>query len=391
MQLLILTRTFPPDSGAVGHLVRELAEGLATKGHAVTVVAGNGPSQTEAGGVRLVRVAALPFTRRNHFRRALSYLSLYPALGLSAAREQRPDVIVTTTDPPLQAVLGMFLKWRFGCHLVHWSQDVYPELAEESGVLKKNGLLARLLRWISTAALRRHDRIVSIGRCMTDRLLARGLPREKIVEIENWTDPETLRPVPDAENSFWQRESLAGKFVVVYSGNLGLAHSFAEMLEAATELRETAPDVLFLFIGEGPRRVDVETEVAQRQLTNVRFLPSQPWNALAQSLGAGRVHLVSLRENLCGLVVPSKFYGGMAAGRPCIFIGPAECEVARLIREHRAGQVVEPGDGSALARVLRAYRDDPAQCEAEGRNARALGALATVSRAVDAFEQVFET
>ncbi len=303
----------------------------------------------------------------------------------SAARQRRPDVVITTTDPPLQAVLGWFLKIFFGCHLIHWSQDIYPEMAEEGGVIKKNGILADMLRRISTAALRRHDSVVSIGRCMTDRLLQRGLVPERITEIQNWTDPQWIHPIHERENAFRTAQNLRDRFVVLYSGNLGLAHSFAEILDAAESLQVIAPEVLFLFIGDGPRRHEVERESGLRALSNIRFLPAQPWATLPESLGIGHVHLVSLRASLSGLVVPSKFYGGMAAGRPCIFIGPQGCEVARLIVEHRTGRVIFPNDPSKLVDAILDYRNDPESLEGDGRRARLVGQKATLENATHRF------
>ncbi|MEO7931672.1 MAG: glycosyltransferase family 4 protein [Chthoniobacterales bacterium] len=384
-RLLILTRTFPPSPGAVGHLVKELGTTLSEAGFVVTVIAAGAGDGEKDGGLEVVRVGSLPFSRQSHVKRALSYLSLYPAMLWTAARQRRPDVVITTTDPPLQAVLGWLLKIFFGCKLIHWSQDLYPEMAEEAGVIPKNGALARILRWISTAALKRHDQVVSIGRCMSDRLIARGLNPVRITLIENWTDPQWIHPIDQAVNAFWREQNLSGRFVVLYSGNMGMAHSFSEILDAAETLQTSAPDVLFLFIGDGPRRLEVEEESSLRGLSNIRFLPPQPWTTLPESLGAGDVHVVSLRANLSGLVVPSKFYGGMAAGRACLFIGPEKCEIAQLIAAHRTGKVMPPNDPAKLVAAILDYRDDATLLKGDNERARRLGEGATLENAIRQF------
>ena len=388
MRLLILTRTYPPNPGAVGHLVKELCEALIKNDWQIAVVTSGIPHDSDSVEfpLKICRVKSLPFTRKNHLLRALSYLSLYPSMLWTAACQRRPDVIVTTTDPPLQAVVGVLLKVFFRCKLVHWCQDLYPEMAEEAGILRKGGLLAKMLRWISTQTLKHHDRVVSIGRCMTQRLVIRGIAAEKMTEIQNWTDPEWIHPVPEQENDFWIREKLKGRFVVVYSGNLGLAHSFKEILDAAKLLQTESPEVLFLFIGDGPRRAEVEAGAKMRLLSNVKFLPAQSWGKISESLSAGQVHLVSLRENLTGLVVPSKFYGIMAAGRPCIFIGPPDCEVARLIAEKGVGEVVQTRD--ALVAAIREYGRHPQKQETEGIRARLLGENATLAEASLKFSRI---
>jgi glycosyltransferase involved in cell wall biosynthesis len=374
----------------VGHLVKELADEWEKRGCSVTVVtSGQADPADKASPWKVCRVKALPFTRKNFLLRAFSYLSLYPGMLWTAAMQRRPDVIVTTTDPPLQAVVGVALATIFRCKLIHWCQDLYPEMAEEAGVLKKQGLFANLLRKISTAALQRHDKIVSIGRCMTARLRTRGLSASRITEIANWTDPEMIHPVENTANRFLKRENLVARFVVLYSGNLGLAHSFEEILDAAERLQREAPDVLFLFIGDGPRRAQAERDASERNLANTRFLPPQPWKTLPESLGAGHLHLVTLRANISGLVVPSKFYGGMASGRPCLFIGPGDSEVARLIAEHELGRVVAPGDGAGLSAAILAYRDDPVTLEEQGRQARLFGQRSTLSRSAGQFADLF--
>ena len=385
MHILIITRTFPPGPGAVGHLVKELAGEWVKRGWDVTVVAsGQADPADKASSWKVCRARALPFTRNSLLLRALSYISLYPSMLWTAARQRRPDVIITTTDPPLQAVLGVVLASVFRCKSVHWCQDLYPEMAEEMGVIKKSGVLASVLRWISTYALKRHDHVVPIGRCMTAHLRRRGILGSQITEIANWTDPDLIHPIPDTENEFIRRENLADRFVVLYSGNLGLAHSFDEILDAAAILQTSAPEVLFLFIGEGPRRKLVEQEAKKRELSSIRFLPPQPWKDLPQSLSAAALHLVSLRESLSGLVVPSKFYGGMAAGRPCLFIGPGNSEIARLIRESQAGKVVS--DGESLAEAILGYLREPEKRLADGARARQLGLRSTLKNAVHAFK-----
>lgn len=387
LRVMILTRTFPPDAGAVGHLVNELAESLVKDGFQLTIIAAGAETESSSSAINVVRVGGLPFSRQSHLQRAISYLSLYPAMLWAALRQRKPDVIITTTDPPLQAVIGVLLRWKFRSRLLHWCQDLYPEMAEEAGLIKKNGIIANVLRWISTFALRAHDGIISIGRCMTQRLLDRGLDRTKIHEIPNWTDPEWIRPVPTAENSFVKTQQLEGRFVVVYSGNMGIAHRFSEILEAAALLEKQAPDVVFLFIGDGPRRAEVERHAQKSERTSIRFLPSQPWKTLPGSLSAGQVHLVSLRENLAGLVVPSKFYGGMAAGRPCLFIGPPESEVARLIQENGVGMVVQTG--AELVAAILEYRGDPERLQREQSKARELGSRSTVQHSSLLIQRLF--
>jgi glycosyltransferase involved in cell wall biosynthesis len=354
MRVLFLNRVYPPSDGATGRLLADLAPELVRRGCDVTVVtshaAGDAPRSAMVEGVRVERVSVLGLNRASHWRRALSYLTVYPALLWRVLRLPRADIVVTMTDPPLLVLLGPVLKWIKGCRLVHWAQDIYPEVAEELGVLPKGGRLATLCAWLSTWASRKHDRIIVVGRCMKERLLRRGLPAASIHVVANWT--HHAHPIEHAANPFRREHGLEGRHVVMYSGNLGLAHPFDAILDAAAGLQSTHPEILFLIVGSGPRLAEVKRKAASRSPGNVRFLPPQPPEKLACSLSAADLHLASMLENLCGLVVPSKVYGILAAGRPCLFLGPKACEAARIVEEFRCGSVTDSGDGEALARCI---------------------------------------
>jgi glycosyltransferase involved in cell wall biosynthesis len=371
--VLFINRVYPPAGGATGAILSELAADLVADGWRVGVVTGPAPGApsfevTEAG-VRVHRVWSVPFTRDSFVQRLGAYLSLYPMLLARALRLTGYDVVVTKTDPPMQLVLGPLIKGATGRPLIHWAQDLYPEIAEALNVIEADGWLAGLLRRLSTWALRRHDRVLAVGRCMKARLEARGLPAEKVVVSPNWP-PDVVAPVPHAENAFRAEHGLDGTFVVMYSGNMGLAHTFGPLLEAAEQLQND-PDVVFLFVGDGPRRGVVEASARTRGLSNVRFLPFQPVERLAESLSAGDLHVVTMRAETEGLVVPSKLYGVLAAGRPAVFLGAETSEAARVLRAHDCGTVLPQPTGKAVADAVRGWRSDPARRNQAGERAAA--------------------
>ncbi len=395
--VLLVTRTYPPDHAAVGQLTADLAGELARRGWRVGVATAAadpaGAHRPPPGGQVERAAAGVAFTRASHLRRMLAYLALYPALVRAARRLGRGwDVVVTTTDPPLQALLGPLL--RRGGRLIHWSQDLYPELAEELGVLRRGGILARTLRALSRGAMRRCDGLTAPGRCMAERLRARGLPVEKITVAPNWSDaapPAHLLP-PDAAASSPARATLGlgpERFVAMYSGNLGLAHPFGAILGAAEILRARRPEITFAMVGEGPRLAEVRAAAAARGLDNMAFHPPRAWRDLPESLAAADAHLVTMWERLNGLVVPSKFYGVLAAGRPCLFAGPAGSEVARTITERDCGEVVGEEDALALAAALERLAADPALRRAQAENARRAAADFTLRAATGRLERAW--
>ena len=386
---LFVNRVYPPADGATGALLAELAPSLVAAGWDVTVLTGpaDAPSsEATDNGVRVERVGAARFTRDHTLKRAWAYVSLYPAFVARALRLPSPDVIVTKTDPPMLKVLGPILGRLTGAATVHWAQDLYPEVAEEVGVIQPNGALASMMRRLSTWALRNHDHVVTVGRCMQERVVARGIPEADTSVIPNWP-PASVHPVARDANPFVEEHDLADRFVVMYSGNMGLAHPFDAVLGAAAELKAERPEVLVLLVGEGPRKAQLQEQVKRRGLSNVRFLPFQPYDRLAESLSAAHVHLVTMEANLTGLVVPSKLYGALAAGRPALFLGPLDSEAARTIRDHDCGTVLPQPSGSALADAIRTWHDNPDRWAAASE--RAHGAVATAQdKAARSFDRI---
>ena len=188
-------------------------------------------------------------------------------------------------------------------------------------------------------------------------MAAEGVPLATIKVIPNWADGELVAPVAPAANDLRRAWGVEGNFVVGYAGNLGRAHEFATLLGAA-ELLQGDARIVFLVIGGGSGHQQLQGAVAARGLRNVLFKPYQPVAALANTLSAPDVHLVSLLPALEGLIVPSKIYGIAAAGRPCIFIGERSGEIASLLQAGQFGVTVLPGDCAALAAAIRVVASD---------------------------------
>jgi colanic acid biosynthesis glycosyl transferase WcaI len=384
--VLFINRVYPPAKGATGDMLQGITESLAARGWDVMVLTTaelGEPKKSSRRGVRILRVGGT-LSRRNVLLRAVSYVFMIPWLMTRALLLPRTDFVVTMTDPPMLVVVGLAIKFFKRNRVIHWAQDLYPEVAEELGVLPRGNAVTNVLRRLSTEALVRGDAVVAIGRCMASRLTARGVSYAKISIIPNWAPP--IQSLDRSNNPFRRTHGLEGQFVVVYSGNMGLAHEFDTVLDAAESLR--GQRIVFLFIGEGPRRVEVEAAARLRGIDNIRFLPSQPPEKLSESLSAADAHLVTMRANLCGLLVPSKVYGVLAAGRPCLFVGPADSEAARLIRETDSGFVVEPGQSAQLASEILDWAGNPTLHAAACRKARIAGAACTIQNAAEAFEEM---
>jgi glycosyltransferase involved in cell wall biosynthesis len=206
---------------------------------------------------------------------------------------------------------------------------------------------------------------------MAERLLQVGIPEDRIHVIHNWSDGEEIRPIDRSANILVEQWGLEGKFVVGYSGNMGRAHEFTTLLEAAERLSAN-PDIVFLLIGDGAQRASIVRFAEQRGLKNIVLKPYQPRELLKLSLGVPHVHVVSLLPSLEGLIVPSKFYGIAAAGRPTIYIGDPDGEIPCILRESDCGHTISIGDSRGLADVILDMMQDPALVARMGMQARSV-------------------
>jgi colanic acid biosynthesis glycosyl transferase WcaI len=375
MRLLFLNRSFWPDPEATGQLLTELCADLRHE-HDVSVIAGpsyhvstplRGLWRHDAlDGVDIIRTWGTVFPKRRLLARLLNLGSYYALAAAAALRSARPDVVIAETDPPLLGLLGTLLQARWRCRFLYYCQDIYPDIAEVTGGIRSRPLLALLAR-ANRLAYQRADLIVVLGEDMRRRLMSKGVPPGRIVVLPNWVDCSVIRPL--SQNGF--RSQFGNKFVVMYSGNLGLSQQLESVMEAARQLRDNGR-VVFAFIGEGARKPWLEQRAHRDGLGNVCFLPYQPKQALAESLGAADLHLVPLQAGLAGCMVPSKVYGILAAGRPYVAMMDHDADVAMLARESRLGFVCPPGDAAALARVISEAVANPDELRAMGLRARAV-------------------
>jgi glycosyltransferase involved in cell wall biosynthesis len=313
----------------------------------------------------------------------VDYFTFACGSALTLLFGRRPDVVVSLSTPPLVAVVGLGMARLRGARSVYWVMDVYPELAFRLGVLRPESTAGRAFSRISRTVLAGSDSVVALGETMAGHLRAQGA--RNVSTIHNWADGVTIRPRPSQGHRLRAAWGWDERVVVLYSGNMGLAHEFDTVLDAAARLRGRQ-DVHFAFVGGGPQHEKVRREAARRGLTRVEFRPYVSREELGDSLTAGDLHLVTLREKMAGLLVPSKIYGILAAGRPTLYVGPAEGEIADIIRQGRCGSRVAPGDGKALAETIVRYAADEPLREEEGRRARELfDRRFTMARALSAF------
>lgn len=389
-RILFLNRSYWPDAEATGQLLTELCEDLAQQ-FDVTVVAGQ-PNQNPKNetfvqngsdvhnGVTIERVGHPQFSKRSMFGRAINLIGFLLAATLRVLRVKRPDIVVVETDPFLLPLLGRWLKWWHGARFVVYLQDLYPDVAVALDKVQE-GWLTRLLRWQLCQAYRQADKIIVLSGDMRDRLIQWRLSGRQIVCVENWVDTSSVFPVKN-ENTVRSRLSLDDQFIVMHSGNMGLTQYLGNVIEAANHLADRT-DIEILLVGDGATRRDLEHQAAELKLKNVRFLPYQPRNELAQSLSAADVHLISMHPLAHHCLMPSKLYGILASGTAVVVIAAVDSELSRLVVEWQVGLAVPPNDPIALSKKLRWCAENRELLRDMGQRARQL--------AVDLFDRKRQT
>ena len=379
-RLVFLNRYFFPDQSASSQMLSDLAFHLAMIGREVHVITGKQlydnpkvrlPAEETIKNVHVHRVATTHFGRSRLLGRSLDYLSFLASARRLADSLLRPnDIVIAKTDPPLLSVLAMRAAKNGGAHLVNWLQDIYPDVAIQLGVQLLKGPVGWIFCYWRNQSLNAASTNVVVGYRMKEKILSLGIPDDRIRVIHNWSDDQTIVPTGHAVNNLRYEWGLQDKFVIGYSGNLGRAHEYQTILAASIQLLNL-PHIVFLFIGGGYRFDELKHTVRKLGIErSFRFVPYQPRANLANSLAVPDVHWISLRPELDGLIVPSKFYGIAAAGKPMISITARDGEIGRLVNRYNCGVVVEPGDFETLTYTIIRLSSDRNLLTLMGRRAR---------------------
>ncbi len=378
MKVLIINQCFYPDVAATAQHAWDLARSLRERGHQVTAVASRSPygergSQFAASeivdGITIERIGASRFGKAGLLGRAADFLMFQVLAAWRALLLPRQDVVVCLTTPPFVILVGIMLKALRGTRVVYWVMDVYPDIAISFGALRDGSAAASILHAVHRWALGRCDRIVVLGRCMRERIVAKGVDPAHLEVINTWADPNEVSHPEGAPNEYRERWAPGEEVLLMYSGNFGLGHDF-ETLAAALSTLEPIPGLRLALVGGGKCKNEFIEMLRAGGACRFEEAPHQPRQRLGALLCSADVHLVTLKAGFEGLMVPSKFYGAMSAGKPVIFIGPKGSEVALAIGESGGGIVVEPGDAAGLRDAIASVASRHEAREAMGSRAR---------------------
>lgn len=366
---LVFSQVFVPDPAAVGQHFADVVVAMAGRGHRVRVYCANRgfenpavkfPARENLEGADVRRLPLSSFGKKSLVTRGLGTLSLLFQFLMIGLTTRNVGGIFFSTSPPFIGLACAIVSKIRGTPVVYWAMDLNPDQVFAMGKVKPKSPAGRTLEGVNRIILKQSKLIVPLDRFMADRIRTRNVPDTKMAVIPPWShdvDATDGQLAPDA-NPFRQRHGLVGKFVVMYSGNHSPANPLATLLQAALRYKDD-PTLRFLFVGGGSGKKEVDALIKDHNLTNVISLPYQPLADLKYSLAAADVHVVSLGNDMVGIIHPCKIYGAMAVGRPILFLGPKPSHVSDILDENPIGWHVPHGDVDACARAIDHARQTP--------------------------------
>ena len=375
MHILLLNEYYPPDTSATAKMAEMVVEILASR-HRITVVAGR-PSYdpTERfswrllrregrGNISVERVGSTAFHRFKMIRRMTNYLT-YVALAIPRAMMIRSDVVLSMTDPPFVGIAGAIISRFTGRPFIYNIRDLYPDMAVGGGIMRP-GFAVRIWERMHCWALRHAARVIVLGDDMRERIIKKGVNPDRIPVVRDGvTIPQEL---PDPANPVTQEIRRGFEFVALHAGNIGFYGAWDTLVAAARHLSTAGTGIVF--VGEGAQKDRLIA--AAKNMPAIRFLPFRPASDIPLVLAAGDVHIITVKRGLEGVIVPSKLYPILAAGKPVLAVSTMHTDVARIITEGGCGVVADPDDPNAVAKALDYLATHPERVAEMAQRARAI-------------------
>ena len=396
MRILLLNLYFPPDTSATAKMAHSVVEALSVS-HSVTVLCGRPsyepterrawrPYQTEiAGRARIIRAGSTDFPRVDMKKRVMNYLS-YAALAVPRALFVPCDAVVAMTDPPFQGIIGAIVAMLKRKPYVYNIRDMYPDMAVGGSIVEPR-LLARLWERLHRWALRRATRVIVLGDDMRARIIAKGVDASRVVVVRDGAEvlpPNTPLPTPDPDVVQAIRGNFS--FVLLHAGNLGFYGAWNTLVTAARKL--ASDGVGLVFVGDGAQRAQIEAAAAGSG--NIRFLDFFPASKIPSVLAAADTHVITVKRGLEGVVVPSKMYGILAAGKPIVAVAPEETDAVSIGVRRGFAVSADPDRPAELVSAVRALVCDAQKLKAMGLAARAAAPDYDRVKELQKFVEVFD-
>ena len=361
---LFYSAVYPPDPASVGQHIADVAVETAHRGHRVRMLTSDRgydnpslryPLYEWRSGVEIIRLRWCSFGKKSFFSRILGQCSFTLQVLFHGMIGFRPDAILVSTIPPFGVVAALPLSKFKKSSIVFWVMDINPDEAVCLGLVGPNSWSARFMEFINKKALRVAKTVITLDPYMKERIKSKIAERKCVKIIPPWPYDDTFSKSKEIGQSFRKQHGLEDKFIIMYSGNHSWVHPIDTILQAAEKLIHRT-DIVFLFVGGGTEKRKVERAI-KKGLPNIRSLPYQPFEQLGESLSAADVHVVTMGENMVGIVHPCKIYGAMAVKRPILAIAPDESHISEIVEKNKIGFRLGHGDINGVINAIIRYSE----------------------------------
>lgn len=358
---VVLSQVYPPDPTSVGQHIHDVAVEMVRRGYRVVVFTSDrgyeDPSQRftrreTVDGVDVRRLPLSGFGKSSILIRVLGGLSFTLQAAVRSLFVRRMRLMLVSTSPPMCGLAAVLVGMLRRVDVTFWAMDLNPDQMVALGKARQTSLMVRAFDWLNRRILKRSRAVVALDRFMAERINRKVEVSDKMVVMPPWPHEDHVEPVAHADNPFRHEHGLADKTVIMYSGNLSLASPVTTIVDAARRV-EDLQDLVFLFVGGGLQKKQIDELIAREHPPNIRTLPYQPIERLRYSLSAADVHLVSVGNEIVGICHPCKVYGSMAVSRPILALGPKPSHVTDIVDGQGIGWTVEHGDVDGAERLIR--------------------------------------
>ena len=327
----------------------DLAIMLRSEGHKITILTTAIESKVDSArnlDVHRVQANQKPKTPYDYFK-------ITSAMKRVCKTLPAHDIVITMTDPPLQAIMGAKIAKKMRAKHVHWAMDLYPDLLPVIGHNPHKFIMSYFTKKMR-ATIKNADNVVPISKCMARYFSYLSLSKRTMTTIENWADKYLREDTGEPDQALLDDQ----KFRILYAGTIGLAHEFDTVLKAAKYLQKISPNIEFIFTNRGGGKDNLAAKIKHHGITNIKMVPPQPSKNLSALMASGDLHLITMKPDAVGKLFPSKFYSAIAAGRPSMFVGPDTCDLHNKITKNNCGVSVRNGDAKTLINGILKYYND---------------------------------
>ena len=382
--LLILCEYFYPDLAATSKLMTELAEDLVRSGLSVDAYCSypsyvqnksnvEGLTKKEIfKGIQIRRFQNPHFNKNTKIGRILNYFSFSFFIFINIFSLRNYRMILLLSNPPLLPIFGYISKKLFRNKYFYLIHDLYPNNAIAIGTIKNENIVAKVMRFVNNRAFNDAELIIVLGEDVKRYLCSvyETAQENKVIVIPNWADKEKIQ-IKDKKNPVSIKMEFDNKFIVMYTGNLGILQDLELVIECAAMIKDM-DDILFVFVGEGAKKQKLIKMTEEHNLKNVKFIEFKEGEEYVETLAFADCFILTLEKCAEGLAVPSKSYTYMAAGKPIIGIISKDTDIGKIIEKENIGCRIDYGDVESLSDRIRFLYENSSTCKQLGNNARAL-------------------